>query len=374
MRRSSMLKGTVWGVALAKLCALAAFPGFFIKKASEARVELDTVGLDGALSDTFFVLKILIKPLQLMGFSTPMSISLTMLVATLIFQVKLCSRAENQVWRPGFRVYRILIVLILFAPAVNFFSVVALRDALLYVLVAVFVSEALSRSWGVDRKSNTLLYITSATIFLLRPEMAVILIGVVLIIYCSMTRRRAAIAIIFFPVMLIVIGFAASLTASFAFNMEIGDPLVMLDLIRDSRFYRQFRGDGGGSAIMSGSEWENLSALQKYGVQVIATLFMPLSLGSINYVFVAIDSLLLICTMSLAACATKGMPSRGLKLLAVWGSICFVFLFLAPFVVNFGNGFRLRLMAWAVVSGAALALVNTAELSSRKRNWASRAI
>ena len=148
MRRSSMLRGVVWGVALAKLCALAAFPGFFIKKASEARVELHTVGLDGALNDTFFVLKLLIKPLQLVGFSTPMSISLTMLVATLTFQLKLCSRADNSIWRPGYRVHRALLFLLLFAPAVNFFSVVALRDALIYVLVAICDSGILSRGWG----------------------------------------------------------------------------------------------------------------------------------------------------------------------------------------------------------------------------------
>ena len=370
MRRSSILRWGVWGVALVKLCALAAFPGYFIKKASEARVELDTVGLGGALTDTFFVLKLLIKPFQLMGFSTPISISLTMLVVTLIFQLKLCSRAGKVIWRGGYRVHRVLIVLILFAPAVNFFSAVALRDALLYVLVAISVAEILCRGWEGDSRSFALLCLSTAMMFLLRPEMAVILIGVALVTYCSATKLRAAVGMTFFPLLLIVIGYASSLTASYAFNMEITDPFTMLDQIRESRFQRQFKSDGGGSAIMAISVWENLGAIEKYGAQVIATLFMPLSLSNINYALVAIDSLLLIIVTFLTVLATKGLPSRGLKILAVVGSLMFVVLFLAPFVVNFGNGFRLRLMVWAVVTGIAVAIISTIDSPSRERNGA----
>jgi len=121
---------------------------------------------------------------------------------------------------------------------------------------------------------------------------------------------------------------------------------------------------------MTGSEWASLGALQKYAFQVIVTLLMPQSISNINYVVVGIGSLLLIIAMSLTVSATKGMPMRGLKVVAVLGSLCFVVLFLAPFVVNFGNGFRLRLMVWAVVAGAAMALLNTKESVGRQRSWA----
>ena len=123
---------------------------------------------------------------------------------------------------------------------------------------------------------------------------------------------------------------------------------------------------------MTVAEWSLLGAFQKFGAQVIATLFMPLSLSSINYLFVAIDSLLLITAVSLTVFATKGMPARGLKILAILGSFFFVVIFLAPFVVNFGNGFRLRLMVWAVVAGVAFALINITELAVRSQNRAEK--
>ena len=202
--------------------------------------------------------------------------------------------------------------------------------------------------------------------------MAVILIGVALVTYCSVTKLRAAVGMILFPLLLIVIGYASSLAASYAFNMEITDPFTMLDQIRESRFQRQFKSDGGGSAIMAISVWENLGEIEKYGAQVIATLFMPLSLSNINYALVAIDSFLLIIVAFLTVFATKGLPSRGLKILAVVGSLMFVVLFLASFVVNFGNGFRLRLMVWAVVTGIAVAIISTIDSPSRERNRASK--
>jgi len=102
---------------------------------------------------------------------------------------------------------------------------------------------------GVGRRSSVLLYITGATTFLLRPEMAVILVGVGLITYCSMTRTRVVVAILFFPALLIIIGFASSVTASYAFNMEISDPFMMLDQFVNLDFSGSLRGMEAGPQL-----------------------------------------------------------------------------------------------------------------------------
>lgn len=365
MKRSALLRRTVVFTGIIKLCALFAFPSLFVKKASESRVDLETVGLTESLVDTFFILKLLIKPFQVLGFSTPISISLTMLLITLLFHLRLCSLAENKIWRNGYRAQRMLLLVVLFSPAVNFFSLVALRDALLYVLVAFAIAEIFARNWRQNQKNSILLLLAVVSIFLLRPEMAIVIAGVAVIVLCSKTFLRALLALFFSPLLIIATGYAASLTASYSLNMDIMDPFVMLDQIRESRYQRQFRSDGSGSAIMPALAWSGLGTFEKYAAQVAATLFMPLSLSSLNYSLVALDSALLLLAITLTVFATRTMPMRRLKILTLLASIIFVVLLLAPFVVNFGNGFRLRLILWAVVTGAALALVTIAPLGKK---------
>ena len=107
---------------------------------------MESVGFADQLGNSFFILKLLTTPFVGLGFTMPAAISLISLISVytvqlgLVRQIRSVERLNTLTIR-----LKLLCLIALIAPAVNYFSIVALRDALLFLTIAICLKLLASR-------------------------------------------------------------------------------------------------------------------------------------------------------------------------------------------------------------------------------------
>jgi hypothetical protein len=328
-------------LVIVKIAISAALPDFFIKKATELRASGDASTYE-VFSDSFLLLKILVNPLVAVGFSELHAIQfVTVCLGTIISYRILGSLYERT---RGFTIQD-LIVIGGVIPSVFYFSLVGLRDGMLYSVLLLFWTEAFK-----SNRSKLFMVVLGFLACLLRPELLpVILITFIPVRFFSL--RRIIFLGLFF---LLTIPFWIMLVEnvlSLGLNKSLTDLSNFRGNFIDPRFLRQFNSDGYNSSLVEQRTYWNLSLPELMIVQAVAFYFNPAwkvaELGLLG-VLTLLDSFLLIAlivyVMRKLRMGGAIVLRRFFLFLILILSLEFIF-----FTVNFGNAFRIRMMIWALV-------------------------
>ena len=340
-RKLSKTQTAINAVVVAKIILLFAHPAIFVKKVSERKSIDFSQGLDGLQAlDTFAAFSILSIPFAAIGINGTQALSLVNITASYFFYSRLANEYLADAKKRG---ARSAFALLMLAPGVFYFSMVALRDfftaVLLFVLSISVADGKLRARWIISAMLVTLL--TS-----LRPELLVYILTLMLtwtFVQSGTSLLTKAVVLISGPILLLVI-LQAALAGSF--HLNVADLGAVKDVLIEPRFERQFLADGGNSAIMSLEEFREMPLVQILLVQFASTMLIPgLPDGSwLAYDWMAFfDSVVFIS--ALVCILYLGILRRNRE--ARFAALA-IFLYLAlitPFMVNYGNALRIRLPA-----------------------------
>ena len=340
-RKLSKTQTAITAVVVAKVILLFAYPAIFVKKVSERKSIDFSQGIDGLQAlDTFAAFSTLSIPFFLLGINGTQALSLVNITASYFFYSRLANEyladAKKRGTRPAF-------ALVMLAPGVFYFSMVALRDfftaVLLFALSIHIADGKLRAKWFISAMLVTLL--TS-----LRPELLVYIVALTFtwtFVASGSSLFVKAMVLISGPMLLLVI-LQAALSGSF--HLDVADLWAVKDVLIEPRFERQFLADGGNSAIMSLEKFREIPLLHVLLLQFTSTILIP---GLPDGSWLASDWMAFFDSVvfigALVCILYLGILRRNRE---ARFAILAVFLYLVvitPFMVNYGNALRMRLPA-----------------------------
>ena len=227
------------------------------------------------------------------------------------------------------------LILFYFVPSVFLWGCFGLRE---YVVI-LFIVLAL---YFYTKKNFILCLIALFFVLISRPEY---LVFAPLLIFFGINSSLNSIGkTLFFIVTILAVPLIVVMAVQYALSnftlAEVsGFDLKLLENIVDSRFYRQFRSDGGDTAFYTPAVYEEMKLLEKLIFNVINTYFLFDFSNYRNALVLLLDTAALILfTMSFWARGLIISTSR-LKLISI---LIVVLIILSLLVVNGGNAFRVR--------------------------------
>jgi hypothetical protein len=238
--------------------------------------------------------------------------------------------------------YNPQLALFAFSPALVNFSMFSLRDPLIMV---VLFSLATTVSEQRLPKRFMQQFVRSLPLFWMRPENILIVISANA---CNLflEYRKTLWVFLFTPFLWVVLFFVLKAMPSVLgldFSGNITDLPVLLNDFYQKRAALWDSSDGGGSNILGGN-LPDLPFVIRYGLQVVSMFVMPLPIDfdRLMYIPVMLDSLVF---MTLCYKFHKKADIKVIVLFWVY------LLVVALFMNNYGNAFRMRIPAYAILLG-----------------------
>jgi hypothetical protein len=253
------------------------------------------------------------------------------------------------------------------------FSIFGLRDIIIMAIVSI---SALSIIYLFDSargsarfyKAGAVYAFTNFLILYIRPEMIAIL-GLPFLLYLfsrvlkfigriNEKNARFLAYALSIGLFLVSVYFVANTTAVYlAGNVGAGSEVStteIIDVYAEQRYQRQFRGTGGGSAIVDPSSYQNLSTGSRLTIQILGMIVIPFpwEITSTPKLLAFVDTLVvLFLLVNLFRFFFSQIKSRHDRLSRFFGNpfnilgLTFLFsiLLYGFLVINFGNAFRLRM-------------------------------
>ncbi len=266
-----------------------------------------------------------------------------------------------------------ILFLFSFFPCFINFSIFGLRDVIILAIVSLNVISVI---YMYASKSNTsqlykalLLYVLSNGLMLLiRPEMIVIL-GFPAVVYgisqvlnfISRINEKHTRVLAGFMSFLFLIVFTFYLANSakdyLTSNIGVTSEVTAMEVVNEyaeQRYERQFKGDGGGSAIIESNSYHNLGTWSRLSLQTLGMLVIPFpwQINSITKLLAFLDTILVMFLLYHLARfyylqfrrKNFGMNKFLKNPHNILGmTFLFSVLLYGLLVINFGNAFRLRM-------------------------------
>ena len=343
-----LFRGKITKIALAigtitafKAIFLFAFPSIFVKKVSERKsLDLDAWGVGFEALDTFMAFSLLSLPFVAIGIKGAQALSLVN-IASSYFTYRQLARLETSRTNKGSA--RLALGLLVLAPGVFYFSMVALRDFFTAVLLLVFMVRIADGQVAARWVTSGFLVVLLGS---LRPELLVYLSAVTFIWIFLTSETSLAVKLVSFAVGPFVLFLILQSVLAASFHLDVSDLGLIKDVLIEPRFERQFRADGGNSAIMEASRFHQIGLGHTLFVQFFSTICIPglprASWTSLDWL-AFMDSAVFIVAIFFIVYLALVRKRRE----ALFGalSVLIYLIFITPFMVNYGNAFRIRLPA-----------------------------
>lgn len=269
--------------------------------------------------DTFLYPAVINMPgILISGQDRVVEVTNSFFVFVIAIILSLCFKRRHQ---------KVLLCLIVM-PSINYYSMTGLRDTLLF--------SALIIGGYVVVKKNIRWLIALFPLVFVRPE--VIIPNFFLLFAMKILGKIKLVHLVAFSLIIgVFVYFSALFVANFVIgfltNSENTDLISTLLQVRESRFHRQFLGDGGTSAYFTQQDFSDMSFAHSYFLQVWKTLF--LAHGSLlQQVTLMVDNIVFL----LISAAAYRHGDR-----AAFFAATITFLLLCFFNFNYGNAFRMRI-------------------------------
>ncbi len=257
------------------------------------------------------------------------------------------------------RVARRALILFSLYPALINFSMFGLRDPLIFFFMTVFAVSAMCISVGFARGFHTLTgFVNCLGMLLLRPELFYVVVALIGLLMTPRAFRlirpeqrfieRVAVAVVFLSIGVVFAGAMVFLSVYVAAKQIGANTINPMDIAGEravERFERAEETDfGGGSHLMSGDQYRNLSTGARVAIQTAGLVVLPFPwlIEGVAQLLAFFDSCYLMVLMFLALMYIRGHTRYKAVSGALLFAYCIALLGMGVIVSNAGNGFRMR--------------------------------